>query len=79
MLPAILDADAEPHPRVNFYFTLHVHRGKDHELHGRLLPHARLDRSIAEHNGYLYVPKGSRGYVKGDRAMVELRIGYENI
>lgn len=79
MLPAILDADAEPHPRVNFYFTLHVHRGEDHELHGRLLPHARLDRSIAEHNGYLYVPKGSRGYVKGDRVTVELRIGYENI
>lgn len=79
IVPAILDEDVPPHIRVGFYFTVLVYRNEDRELHARALPHHRLDRSIAEHNGYLYVPKGGRGYAKGDRVSVELRIGYENI
>lgn len=78
-LSIVLDADAEPYPRVNFYFTLRIHRGEDGELHARPLPHARLDRNIAEHNGCLYVPKDAPGDKKGDRATAELRIGYENV
>lgn len=75
----ILDDDASPHFRVNFYFTMRIYRGEDGELHGKALPHAQLDRNICEHNGYLYIPKNSSGYKKGERALVEIRIGYENI
>lgn len=79
MVSVILDDDVAPHFRVNFYFTVRIYRGEDGELHGSTLPHAQLDRNISEHNGYLYIPKSSSGYKKGDRICVELRIGYENI
>lgn len=75
----VLDEDIPPHTRVNFFFTMKIYRGADGKLHGRPLPHAGLDRNIAEHNGYLFIQKDGSGYKKGETALAELRIGYENV
>lgn len=75
----ILDEDVLPHNRVDFFYTMKIYRGEDGTLHGRALPHAGLDRNIAEHNGYIFILKQGSGYKKGDVVTVELRIGYENV
>lgn len=75
---AILDEDIPPHDRVSFYYTLKVTL-KDGQYHATVLPHANIDRSIAEHNGYIFVKKTSQGYKKGDIAEVELRVFYEKL
>ena len=79
MVEVIVDEDIPPHPKVNFYFTMKLYRDESGVLHGKPLPHALLDRNIAEHNGYLRVPKTGDGYRKGDKVEVEIRIGLENI
>jgi len=79
VVSAILDSAADSHSRVHFYFTVKLYRGDDGELHCMPLPHATIDKNIAEHNGYLYIPKNAEGYKIGERVNVEIRIGYENI
>ena len=75
----ILDDDATPHSRADFYFSLKIYPTADGTLHALPLSHGGFDRSIADHNGYLFVPKDSGGYSKGSAVGAELRIGYENI
>lgn len=75
----ILDEEVPPHKRADFFYTMKIYRGEDGQLHGRSLPHAQLDRNIAEHNGYLFVRKEGNGYKKGEIVTAELRIGYENV
>lgn len=74
----VLDDDIPPHFRVSFFFTLKVYE-KEGRYHAGLVPHETLDRSIAEHNAYIFVTKTSQGFKKGDTAEVELRTFYENI
>ncbi len=75
---AELDQEIPPHPKVDFYYTVALKRESDGTLHARTLPHSNIDRSIAEHNGYLFVPKKSAGYQKHQTVLIELRAGYEN-
>jgi molybdenum cofactor synthesis domain-containing protein len=74
---AVLDCDIPPHFKVSFYFTLRVYE-KDGRYHASLVS-GNFDRSIADHNAYIYVLKTSQGYKKGDTAEVEIRTFYENI
>jgi molybdenum cofactor synthesis domain-containing protein len=77
---AVLDEDIPAHERVSFFYTMKLYRDeKDDFLHASPLPHAGLDRTIAEHNGYLFVKKPSGGFRKGDIAQVEVRTGAENL
>ena len=78
MVEAVLEEDIPPHTRTDFYYTMKVRVSEDGtEYLARPLPHAGLDRSIAEHNGYLFVRKAGGGYQKGDRVWVEVRTGCE--
>ena len=73
----VLDNDIPPHFRVSFFFTLRVYE-KDGQYHAEALK-GNLDRSIADHNAYIFVTKTSQGYKKGDIVEVEMRTFYENI
>lgn len=77
---AVLEEDIPPHTRTDFYYTMLIRRASNGKtLFARPLPHFRLDRSIADHNGYLFIRKDSAGYARGEIATVEVRTGYENI
>ncbi|WP_020610727.1 molybdopterin molybdotransferase MoeA [Sediminispirochaeta bajacaliforniensis] len=77
---AVLDEDIAPHHRTDFIYTIGLYRVPGEKmLHARPLPHSRLDRSIAEHNGYLFVHQKGPGHKKGETVMVELRTGHENV
>ncbi len=74
----VLDNDIPPHFRVSFFYTLKVYE-KDGSYHAKPLLNGNLDRSIVEHNAYIFVTKTSQGYKKGDIVEVEMRTFYENM
>jgi len=76
-LDVVLDNDIPPHFKVSFYYTLKVYI-KDRCYHAESL-HGNLDRSITEHNAYIFVEKTSEGYKKGDVVEVEMRIFFDNL
>ncbi len=78
MVMAMLDEDVPVHHRTDFQFTVKLYTNEAGKLCAHPLPHAKIDRNIALHDGYIFVRKSSGGIKKGQLISVELRTGREH-